>query len=78
MTGYEFCTGYWWIFPLAMLFLCFLFMKRGCSRWKCCWHNYQEEEAALEILNRRFARGDIDNSEYEEKKEKILTMTETE
>lgn len=67
MFGYEFCGGYWWIFPLVMIFLCFLFMRRGCSKWMCGVGDINNE-SATEILNKRFARGEIDQSEYEEKK----------
>ena len=71
MIGYEFCGGYWWIFPLLMMVCCFFFMRRGCSRWMCGWDGNVPGGSALDILNRRYAKGDIDQTEYEEKKRKI-------
>jgi len=69
MTGYEFCGSYWWLFPLVMILFCFLFM-RGCSPRRMCgfWPQRGPEESGLEILNKRYANGEIDQREYEEKK----------
>jgi hypothetical protein len=68
--------GFWWIFPLLM-------MRRGrqwwwgppwrSSRHSENWQKYDGGEAtdshsAMAILNRRFAQGEIDREEYEEKK----------
>lgn len=75
MFGYEFCGGYWWIFPLVMIFFCIFFMKRGCGRMMCGSGEYNSlGESAIDILNKRYAKGDIDQREYEEKKKK-LTQT---
>lgn len=82
MIEYEFCGGFWWIFPLVMMILCFVFM-RGCSRrwmWRgrsrgWMWGEYSpgsgSGEAAINILKQRYAKGEIDRSEYEEKR-KVL------
>jgi len=69
MTGYEFFGGYWWIFFLVMIVFCFLFM-RGCSGRRMCGFGggNGHEESALDILNKRYAKGEIDQKEYEEKK----------
>lgn len=71
MTGYEFCGGYWWIFPLVMMFFCFLFMRRGCSRWMCGWDGKSIGDSALDIINKRYANGEIDQREYEQKKKEL-------
>lgn len=75
--------GFWWIFPLLM-FVIFLLCMRRFSHWWVAppWHRgphsggrrkYEGSEdtnsqSALELLNRRFAQGEIDKEEYEEKK----------
>jgi putative membrane protein len=76
-----------WIFPLIgcsiMIILCimmFIFSNRfGGS----CFHfpnhyngntkNTNKQESALEILDRRYANGDISKEEYEQIKKDILT-----
>ena len=78
MFGYEFFYSYWWIFPLMMIIFCIFFMRRGCGRMMCGFGSHTEdtfhnstEESGLEILDKRFAQGDINEDEYEEKKRKL-------
>jgi uncharacterized membrane protein len=78
MTGYEFFFGYWWIFPLIMIILCIFFMRRGCARMMCGFSSRPGDdpqqgavETGREILDRRFANGEINGDEYEEKKRKL-------
>lgn len=72
MTGYEFFFGYWWIFPLAMIFFCILFARggRGRGMFGCCTPR-DFRESPLDILNKRYARGEIDQEDYEVKKKTI-------
>ena len=59
----------WW--PLALAVVAYLIWSR---RMMCCgfgisrWDN---SASALEILNRRYARGEIDREEYEQKRQDI-------
>lgn len=74
MYGYEaFWNGFhwWWIIPVAMMVLCFLMMRRhgGCMMgWS---RTPEDKQSAQEILDRRYARGEIGKEEYEEKKKAI-------
>ena len=76
MYGTEFtCFSFWWIIPIFMMILCF-FMMRG--RWgstMCGFgpRNFDNTQAkgsdtAIEILDKRYALGEIEKEEYEEKK----------
>lgn len=72
-------SGLWWIFPLIMIILCF-FMMSGRMRGMCGFgghdsegHDKDADESALAILDKKYARGEIDREEYEEKK-RVLTQ----
>lgn len=76
MYGSEFCvSSFWWIVPVVMMILCF-FMMRGrrgtmMSGFGCCSRDWQRPggpPSAGDILDRRYASGEIDQAEYEEKK----------
>ncbi len=59
---------WWWIIPIAMIVLCFLMMHRGGG---CMMGRHRPGESAREILDRRYASGEIGKEEYEEKKRAI-------
>lgn len=66
----------WWLFPLLLIVLCFI-MMRGCS---CCAGGDRDRGdrsgSALEILNKRYARGEIDTREYERQKKNLTQRAE--
>lgn len=76
MYGSELCAfSFWWIVPIVMMILCFFIMRgrKGAmmSGFGCCGREWQEskgKESSMDILDRRYASGDIDKTEYEEKK----------
>ena len=74
MTGYEFCLNYWWVFPLIMIALC-IFMKKGCGSRSMCGHgstgSKDHSSSARDTLDIRYAQGEIDQAEYEQKKKTL-------
>jgi uncharacterized membrane protein len=74
---------FWWICPLMMLFMLaviatiFFAARRssadGSHHWGPPWRMMGSDpsHSALQILNERFARGEIQNEEYEQKKAAI-------
>jgi uncharacterized membrane protein len=52
--------GLWWLIPLILIALC-IFGARGCCISRHCG----------DILDRRYARGEIDEEEYERKRKAI-------
>lgn len=77
MYGADFFNfSFWWVFPLVMILLCF-FMMRGCRGSMMCWpgpwgggrDRARKRDSAKHILEQRYARGEIDLREYEEKRE---------
>ena len=70
----------WWLFPLAMIALCFFMMKGRKGSVMCGFGSRKEEspeirfsESAKDILDKRFALGEIDREEYEEKKRLMIS-----
>lgn len=81
-------TQFWWICPLMILFMflvfgaIFFFVRRswpeGRRHWGSPWHMMDRAwgppiHSALQILNERFARGEIEKGEYEDRKAAILS-----
>ncbi len=69
----SFSYGLWWIFPLfmfLMLVLCF-FMMRGMGSMMRRGHGGDTEDSAPDRLKKRYARGELNNDEYERKRREI-------
>ncbi len=71
---------------LVLFVTVFLILRRGRGGWPVSWRQTSEPaqdlqppevttESALGILDRRYALGEIDKEEYEEKKTTILSTT---
>ena len=76
MSPYEWWwhgAGFMWMFPLLFIvgiLLCALFVFRG--GWlHSRTGGREQDESALDILDRRFARGEINRSTYDEMRQAL-------
>ena len=76
MYGSEFFnSSLWWICPILMIAMCF-FMMRGRRGSMMCGFGSRDinsqqisaSDSATDILDKRYASGEIEKEEYEEKK----------
>lgn len=78
----ELCNfSYWWIFPIVMMILCFLMIRRRGGSMMCGfgsrginWEKTNYPNSTMDILDSRYASGEIEREEYEERK-RILTRS---
>ena len=79
MSGLEsFWISYWWVFPLILMVLCCVGMKgrrgsRMCSvgSWDTDSRVINPTDSAIDILDKRYALGEVSREEYEERKRTI-------
>ena len=72
--------GFWgmWFMPIIMIVVFGLIIRgifalvRGTTRGGCCGSSELPSDSALEILKKRYARGEIDKEEFEERKRNLL------
>ncbi len=88
MWNGDYGWSFWWMFPMMMLFMFFFCAVIFFFGWGLCFHgshwwgrsSYMMDRpwsdpshSALQILNERFAKGEIKKEEYAEKKAMILS-----
>ena len=70
--------SFWWIIPIVMIIVCYLMMRgrRGpmiCRPWfRSIDHQRNRyKESAIDIIDKRYASGEINTEEYEEIKKNL-------
>jgi putative membrane protein len=79
MLGAEaFDFSLWWICPVVMIALCYFMMRRGRGSMMCGFGSHDTDSgsvkdsgSAMDILDKRYALGEINKEEYEEAKETL-------
>lgn len=85
MYSSELCNfSFWWLIPIGMMILCFAMMRGRRGAMMCGFgsrkiNNRQtrDSDTALDILDQRYASGEIDKAEYEDKKSTLTESTTT-
>ena len=84
MDGSEiFNFSLWWICPILMIAICFFMMRGRRGSMMCGFgfrdkdkHHISTSDSATDILDKRYASGDIDKEEYEDKKRTLAKSSE--
>jgi putative membrane protein len=70
--------SFWWIMPILMvlfwglvIWVTLALIRRASWAGRCCGDSSVPTDSALEILKRRYARGEISKEEFEERKRSL-------
>ena len=83
MYSSEFlCSSWWWVWPVLMVAMCFIMMRKWKGPMMCGFGHqrrhrphFNSSDSASDILDKRYAAGDINQAEYEEKKRKLVQVS---
>lgn len=73
MFHYFFWNGMWfgWLFWVVIIVLILLVVANGSKRNQYLKHNFPSQETAVEILKKRYARGEITKEQFDQMKKDI-------
>ncbi len=72
-SGYGY-SAWDWLFMFLMM-LAFIVIAVAAVRYFIReWHSGASHESALDVLKKRYAKGEIDKQEYEEKKKELKSL----
>jgi uncharacterized membrane protein len=74
--------SYWWIAPIIMMIICLLMMRGKRGSMMCGFgpreldnNQTRKSDTAMEILDKRYASGEIGKEEYQERKRMLTDST---
>ncbi len=72
----EFFSSGMWIIPVVMIILCYLFFRSGMIKRfgnspSGSSNKTSSDESALDILKKRYAKGEISKTEFEDMKKDL-------
>ncbi len=84
MFGSELsCFSFWWIIPIIMMIMCFIMMRNRRGAMMCGFgsrddgnYKYKGSDTAEEILDKRYASGEISKDEYKEMNKALTDSTD--
>ena len=65
-------TGGFWMFPFFPIIVFVVILYLIFVRNHGCWSGHDSGDSALELLKKRFAKGEITKNEFEEMKKELL------